>query len=154
LAFFVALVLVLPVPFLAQASTEKSLTNADIGRMVKAGIPESIILREIQMSKADLSTSAAALIELKNEGASGRILDAVLDSRLATNKPRSEPPPPPYLQAQSATPGLHHLPAFEAEMRFDANTKDKIKVSKDHIRVERSGVPLFSLKWKENTRDK
>jgi len=152
--FFMALVLVLPVPFLAQASTENGLTNADIGRMVKAGIPESIIQREIQMSKGNLSTSAAALIELKNEGASEKVLDAVLDSRLDTNKSRSEPLPTSQLKAQSATPGLHHLPTFEAEMRFDANTKDKIKVSKDHIRVERSGVPLFSLKWKENTHDK
>ena len=153
LVFFVVLVLVLPVPFLAQASTDNGLTNADVVRMVKAGIPESIILREIQASKGGLSTNAAALIELKNQGASERVLDAVLDSKFGTNNPRSEPLPTPHAQAQSA-PGLHHLPTFEAEMRFNANTKGKIKVGKDHIRVERSGVPLFSLKWKENTRSK
>src|SRR5208337_12314 len=45
LIFLTAFVLVLPVPSLAQASTDTGFTNADIVRMVKAGIPESIILR-------------------------------------------------------------------------------------------------------------
>ena len=154
LILFVVLVLVLPVPSSAQASTDTGLTNADIVRMVRAGIPESIILREIQASKGGLNTNPGALIELKNQGASERVLDAVLDSRFGTNNPRSEPLPAPHSQMQSATPGLHHLPTFEAEMRFNANTKGKIKVGKDHIRVERSGVPLFSLKWKEDTHSK
>ena len=84
LTFLLAFLLALPVPFLAQVSTDSALTNADIARMVKAGVPESIIVREIQMSRTDLGTSPAALIELRKQGASEAVLGAVLDSRMGT----------------------------------------------------------------------
>jgi hypothetical protein len=98
--FLLALILALPVPFLAQAPTEHALTNADIGRMMKAGVPESIIVREIQMSRTDFGTSSAALIELKKQGASEGILGAVLDSRSGAGKSPAEPLPSPRLRAQ------------------------------------------------------
>jgi hypothetical protein len=141
--------LALPVPFLAQATTDNVLTNADVVRMVKAGIPENIIVREIQMSRTDVSTSPSALIELRRHGASEGILGAVLDSRMGARQSGSEPLAPPRIPAQSAAPGPHHLPTFEADMRFNSTTSGKLLVGKDHIKVVRSGVPLFSLKWKE-----
>ncbi len=61
----VLLTFLLALPLLAQAPTDNVLTNADIVKMMKAGLPESIILREIQMSNTDFATSPAALIELK-----------------------------------------------------------------------------------------
>ena len=69
LAFLLAFLLALPL--LAQAPTDNVLTNADIVKMMKAGVPESIILREIQMSNTDFATSPAALIELKKQGRVG-----------------------------------------------------------------------------------
>ena len=51
LAFLLAFLLALPL--VAQAPTDNVLTNADIVKMMKAGLPESIILREIQMSRTD-----------------------------------------------------------------------------------------------------
>ena len=74
----VLLTLLLAVPLLAQAPTDQALTNADIVKMMKAGLPESVILREIQMSNTDFATSPAALIQLRKQGASERILHAVL----------------------------------------------------------------------------
>jgi len=147
LSFLLALSLTLPL--LAQAPTDNALTNADVARMVKAGIPDSIIEREIQMSRTNFGTSPASLIELKNQGASERILGSVLDSRMGTSMSKSEPLPATHVSAQSAAPGRHGLPTFEAKMKFNSTTNGKISMSHNQIKVERSGVPLFSLKWKE-----
>ena len=146
LTFLLAFTLALSAPALAQAPTDSTLTNADI---VKAGIPESIILREIQMSETDFRTSATALIELRKQGVSDRILGTMLDSRSGANRPQPQPLPTPHVAAQSAAPGLHQLPSFEVAVRLNSTTKAKVSVSQNHIKVERSGVPLFSLKWKE-----
>jgi hypothetical protein len=149
LIFLLAFLLALPVPFSAQAPTDNALTNADIGRMVKAGIPESIIVREIQMSRTEFGTSPAALIELKKQGASERVLGAVLDSRSGASGPGQEPLPLSHLSAQSAAAAAHHLPSFDAKVKLDSKAQAKISVSQNHIKVEKSGVPLFDLKWKE-----
>jgi hypothetical protein len=145
--FLMALLLALPAQFLAQAPTDHTLTNADIARMIKAGIPESIIVREIQMSRTDFGTSPAALIELKKQGASEGILAAVLDSRSGANSSLAEPLPSP--NARSAAPGPHRLPNFQADLKIKSNSMAKISMKPNHIKVEKSGVPLFDLKWKE-----
>ena len=147
LTFLFALLLALPVPFSAQTTTDNALTNADIARMVKAGVPESIIVREIQMSRTDLGTSPAALIELRKQGASEAVLGAVLDSRMGTGRAQSEQTTPPHVSVQPAGP--HHLPTFEAKMKINATTNGKLSMSHNQIKVEKSGVPLFTLKWKE-----
>ena len=147
--FLLALLFALPVPFSAQAVTDKALNNADIVKMVKAGIPESIILREIRASRTDLGTSPAALIELKNHGASERILGAVLDSQSGASQPGSEPRLASQVPAQSAAAAPHQLPSFEAKVRLNPKAQAKISMTQNHIKVERSGVPLFDLKWKE-----
>ena len=147
LTFLLTFWLVLPV--LAQAPTNNVLTNADIVKMVKAGLPESIIMREIQISKTHFGTSPAALIELKKQGVSEGILGVVLDSRMDTGNPRSEPPPAAHAAVQSATSGPHHMPSFEANMKINSTANGKLLVGHNQIKLERSGVPLFSLKWKE-----
>jgi hypothetical protein len=146
----ILLTFLLALPVLAQAPTDNVLTNADIVKMMKAGLPESIILREIQMSNTDFATSPAALIELKKQGASERILGAILDSRMGTRQSEPEPRATPRIVAQAAAPGLHHLPSLEADMRINSTANGHLSMGRNHIQVvERSGVPLFSLKWKE-----
>lgn len=148
--FLLIFLLALPVSFAAQATTADALTNADIVRMMKAGISENIIVREIEISRTNFGTSPTELIELKNQGASERVLGAVLDSRSGARQAPSEAPAPGYVSAQSAGPGIHHLPSFEANVRLNGNKNSKISVGQNHIKVEEAGVPLFSLKWKEN----
>jgi hypothetical protein len=149
LILLLAVSLALPAASLAQAPTDNTLTNADIVRMVQAGIPESIILREIQMSETSFVTSANALIELKKQHVPDAILGAILDSRSGTIGRQSEPLTAPVIAAQSAAPHPPRLPTFDAAVRLDSKTTGKISVRQNQIRVERSGVPLFSLKWKE-----
>jgi len=62
----------------AQKSEKKPLTNADVVAMVKAGLGESTIVLAIQHSASDFDTSPQALIALKNEGVSQKVLDAML----------------------------------------------------------------------------
>lgn len=143
------LTFLLVLPVLAQAPTDNVLTNADIVKMMKAGVPESIILREIQMSNTDFATSPAALIELKKQGASERILGAILDSRMGASRPEPESRTTPRVVAQVAAPGLHHLPSVEADMRINSTANGHLSMGRNHIQVERSGVPLFSLEWRE-----
>jgi hypothetical protein len=147
LAFLLAFLLALPL--VAQAPTDNVLTNADIVKMMKAGFPESIILREIQMSSTDFSTSPSGLIELKKQGVSERILGAVLDSRMGPSRSEPESRATPRIVAQAATPGLHHMPTFEADMRINSTANGKLSMGHNHIKVERSGVPVFDLQWKE-----
>jgi hypothetical protein len=132
---------------LAQAEQAGILSNADVARMVKAGLPESIILRKIQMSGTDFSTTPAALIQLKKQGASERVLGAVLDSRGAQGS-YPEPPTNVEVTAQGVGLHLHRMPSFEADLQVNAKTRDKVTVGKNHIEVKQAGVPVFSLKWR------
>ncbi len=143
------LILLLVLPTFAQAPTDDVLTNADIVKMVKAGLPDSIIVREIQTSRTNLGTSPTALIELKKQGATEKILGAVLDSRMGTSTPEPEARATPRVVAQAATPGLHHMPSFEADMRVNPAVNGKLSMTHNQVRFERAGVPLFTLKWKE-----
>ncbi len=143
--FLMTLLLGFSLPLLAQTQTEHALTNADIARMMKAGVPESIIVRELQTSKTDLNMGPSGLIELKNQGASERILGAVLEGRNAAGKSAASSD----FRTQSAAPGTHRLPNFQADLKIKSNSLAKVSMTQNHIKVERGGMPLFDLKWKE-----
>lgn len=68
--------------FVVLAQQEKKpLTNADVVTMIKAGLPESTIVLAIQKTPANFDTSPEGLIQLKNQGATPKILDAVLHAQ-------------------------------------------------------------------------
>jgi len=133
----------LPAACFAQASSDGAISNADVIKMIRAGLPESVIVREIRMSQTPLSAAPAALIQLKRQGATEAILNAVLDSQGGPVVPE------PY--ASAAMYGEHrpHLPSFEADLRVKSNKHEKVSVGQNHISVQQSGVPLFSLTWKQ-----
>ena len=58
----------------------KPLTNADVIEMAKAGLPERTIILAIQKGPTSFDTSPQALIQLKNQGVSASVLDAMLQS--------------------------------------------------------------------------
>ncbi len=145
LIFLLSFSLVLPTLLLAQATSDKALTNADIVKMTKAGISESVIVRELQTSTTNLGTSPADLIELKKQGVSEKVLGAVVDSR---GGPVVGPAQTNRISARSAPSGPHRLPSFDADLRFNSTTRGKLSVRQNQIKFERAGVPLFSLKWK------
>lgn len=54
--------------------------NADVIKLLEAGMPESVVIGSIEKSSPRFDTSAAALIRLKEKGATPAILKAVLNS--------------------------------------------------------------------------
>ncbi|MBI3484961.1 MAG: hypothetical protein HY012_07405 [Acidobacteria bacterium] len=71
------------------------LTNAEILAMLKTGFAEETILKSMQLSETRFDTSVAALVELKNAGASDKIIQAMLNPKAAKaeEKPAAEAPP-------------------------------------------------------------
>jgi hypothetical protein len=134
----------------AQAPADKVLTNSDIVRMARAGIPEGAIIREIQMSETGFSTSPDALIELKRQGVSDRTLDAILDSRSGASRTYPGSLPATHGPAQTSAAVFHHLPSIDANVRLNSKTVAKVSVRQNQIKVEKAGVPLFSVQWKVN----
>ena len=144
-----ASLLLLSVSALAQAASENSLTNADVVKMVKAGLPESIILREIQMSRTSFAATPAALIELKRHGASEAVMGAVMDSWSSGGMPMQEALPPGGTM-QSAWPHSAHMPTFKADLRVNGKTHEKLSMSHNQIKMEGNGVPAVSVEWQSS----
>lgn len=124
----------------AQAPANSALTNADIVKMMRAGLPESIIVREIRQSGGTLNTTPDALIQLKKQGASERILSAVLDSHAG---------PEPYPMYEGYGPSHPHMPSFQADVRVKSNKHATISVGHNHVAVQKGGAPLFSVTWQD-----
>jgi hypothetical protein len=82
----------------AQEST-KPLSNADVVKMVKSGLPESVIVSAIQSSPAKYDVSPDGLIALHKAGVTQGEMDAIMG---ATNKGTATPKPGPGSTAESA----------------------------------------------------
>lgn len=54
--------------------------NADIIKLLEAGMPESVVISSIEKSTAKFDTSATALIKLKEKGATPAVLNALLNA--------------------------------------------------------------------------
>ena len=126
------------VPGLGQSAPDSALTNAGVAKMVKAGLPESVILREIEMSRTNFDTSPAGLVELRKHGASETVLHAVLDSWNSGGMPMP-----------TAAPGAH-LAGFKANVRINKKVHENISVGHNHVEVQGSGIPAISVDWQTN----
>jgi hypothetical protein len=68
----------------------KPMTNDDVVSMVKAGLPEDIIIGSINEQATNFDVSASALVSLKNQGVSVKIMQAMLG---ASGKHHDSSPP-------------------------------------------------------------
>lgn len=73
----------------AWAQNKKPLTNSDVVQMVKAGFNETTIDEAIQADPTAFDTSVQALIALKNEGVSQKVIDAMLAAKVGKSAPAS-----------------------------------------------------------------
>jgi hypothetical protein len=80
------LVLSLASTCLAQSSPQ-NFTNADLVKMIQAGLPESVILNKIKSSGGTLDTSVDALIALKKAGATENELTTLTASPAVATPP-------------------------------------------------------------------
>ena len=94
----------------AQAPAETaSQSNTEVLKLLRAGMPESVVLDKIHATAAKFDTSADALIALKQAGATEAELKAIL-----------APPNAPVSQSPAATPSAA---APTAEPSLDDTTK-------------------------------
>ena len=92
----------LPGNFYAQ-QTPKPLGNDDVITMVKSGVPESVVVRDIQTHPGEYDTSTAELVRLHKAGVTENELNAMVTSssssgkgsEAATSKPASMAAPEP-----------------------------------------------------------
>jgi len=85
------------------AAQPKPLVNADIVKMVKAGLAEDTIVLAIQNKPSSFDTSPEELIRLKEQGVSQAVLNAMLNaSNPAPAAPPPSEPPPAAQQTQSS----------------------------------------------------
>ncbi len=78
------------------------LTNAEVVKMVKAGLQDSTILSVIAASDSDFDVSVDGLLALKEAGVSAPVMDAML---AAKNKKRTPALAPPVVSSVSPSPG-------------------------------------------------
>ena len=142
------ILLALMAPCLAQSPADRPLTNSDVVRMVKAGIPESVIVREIQVSATDFNATPDALISLKHQHVPDGVLGAIVNSQAGARMLQGAPPAVVYVAGPSSAARSHRLPNVDAAFRIDSKTTGKVEVRANQIKVEKAGVPLFSVKWK------
>jgi hypothetical protein len=120
---FACLVVLLSFGLCAHAQVPAASANADIVKMIQAGLPEAVILNKIRGSAGSFDTSTDALIALKKAGATDAELTAISAPVVAPVSSPVTPVPPepveafgaqllrtrfgdPYLQFQSAEPEI------------------------------------------------
>jgi len=78
-------------PWLCAQQSQKALTNGDVIRMVKAGVPESAIISSIQSSNCNFDLSPDALVVLHKAGVSQKILEAMMAAGRVQPGPAAPP---------------------------------------------------------------
>ena len=86
------------------AAQPKPLVNADIVKMVKAGLAENTIVLAIQNKPSAFDTSPEELIRLKEQGVSQAVLNAMLNASNPAPAAPAPPPPEPPPAAQQTQP--------------------------------------------------
>jgi hypothetical protein len=132
---------VLSLSLSAQDASQSALSNAGVIKMVKAGLPESIILREIQMSRTNFDTSPNGLVDLRKHGASEAVLHAVLDSWNGGGMPM-----PAAMPGGQGAPGPH-VGGFKANVHINKKVHESVAVGHNHVEVHGSGIPGISVDW-------
>jgi hypothetical protein len=141
----VGFLLLSSVAAVAQTNSESVLTNAGVGKMVKAGLPETIVIREIQLSRTSFDTSPAGLIDLRKHGASEAVLHAVLDSWNGGGMPM-----PAAMPGEEGAPRAAHMTGFHANVKINKKAHESITVGHNHVEVQGSGIPAISVDWQTN----
>lgn len=128
----------------AQDAPQSALTNSGVVKMVKAGLPESVILREIQMSRTNFDTSPNGLVDLRKHGASEAVLHAVLDSWNGGGMPM-----PAAMPGAEGAAGPR-MTGFKANVHINKKVHESVAVGHNHVEVHGSGIPAISVDWQTN----
>jgi hypothetical protein len=91
-----------------RAGAQEVLTNDSVVKMVKAGLPDAVIIQKIRASERKFDTSSDALIKLKGAGVPDKVIEAMVGG------PAAAPPSaaaPSHTGAAAGEPSIAHLAA-------------------------------------------
>src|SRR5271167_2763162 len=117
---------------LANAQTQKPLTNADIVNLSKQGLDASLIVKEIQASSTIFDLSPDALIQLKNDGVAEPVMEAMLNAQASKTTVSVETARGPTTPADGAANGPGKTPCNESgECLLREGTQVRLKFAND-----------------------
>lgn len=96
LGLTLVIVMALSLP-IATSLAQEVLTNDSVVQMVKAGLPESLVIAKIRSTPTKFDLRTESLVSLKNSGVSNKVLEAMMS-------PGSPAPGSPAPGAQAAAP--------------------------------------------------
>ena len=89
---------------------QKALTKADVVKMAKAGIPDSVIISKIQQSGSVFHLEVADILALKKAGVTDKVIEAMVNTEMAAGRPAATAAP-----AATARPAGTQAPPTEEE---------------------------------------
>ncbi|HEV7767902.1 MAG TPA: hypothetical protein VGQ76_23065 [Thermoanaerobaculia bacterium] len=126
-----------------------TLGNADVVKLVKAGLSPETIEAKIASSETDFDTSTDALVALAGEGVPDRVIRAMIEHE----KPAIVAPVPPVPPTPPAPPAAPRALARRYDVTVHADGGGKCEAE---LRVDGKGVKLsrcraldFTLAWGE-----
>src|SRR4051812_19175823 len=78
ISFAVVICFLSILPVMAQQKKRSVYANADVVRLLKAKMDEAFIISLIEQTVPNYDTSPEAISELRNQGASPKVIDAIL----------------------------------------------------------------------------
>jgi hypothetical protein len=120
-----------------------TLGNADVVKLVKAGLSAETIEAKISSSATDFDTSTDALVALAGQGVPDRVIKAMIESE------RPVPPVPPV-------PPVAPVPPRAPSRRYDVTVHSGSGKCEAELRIDRGGVKAsrcraldFDLAWRD-----
>lgn len=154
------LLLLLATPLLA----EEPLTNADVLRLLKDGVPASVVTAKIKTSATRFDLTTDAIVTLTKAGVPEAVLTAMLES--AKTAPAAAPPSKPvgpdmlvwkqecektgwpdYICRPGTSELTFHKVAFYEPRAHGASAQ--LTLTRDHLSATIFGRPIFDIPWSD-----
>ena len=107
---------------LVSAQDSSALTNEDIIKLVKAGLPSAVILAKISSSRTDFDTSVDTLLALSAEGIPPDVLAAMAEASTQAPAPSPVAPAPPAASVQAGTSTIRQTSSVAANVRTNSTS--------------------------------
>ena len=133
-----------------------TLGNADVVKLVKAGLSAETIEAKIAASEVDFDTSTDALVALANEGVPDRVIRAMIEHDAPAVPP--VPPVAPEPPAPPTPPTPPEKPRVASSRRYDVTVHAEKGAGKcdAELRIDRNGIKAsrcrsldFDLAWRD-----
>src|SRR5262249_31235524 len=120
------------------AFAQETLTNQSILEMLKAGLSERVVIAKIRTSPSSFDTSTDALIALKKNGVSEKVIEAMMSPTAAAAAPAPPPTTPARSVAMAPPPGAGHAPLRPTVYQIVAGKEVELMASGGEVQRNRT----------------